>query len=188
MSICGMVPDAVIYTRYLWHYDFGLTVQPPISNDSYSRTNRDYCPQIIGSYITDQRTIPNLLVCPRCHGQMKVLSFIEQGDIIKKILRRLDLWKTRNHDPMTRKARDIFHSSSWTRHIRSFLKQTTIGFNRFFRSCVLRLHSGGDPKIGQNIAPFTNFPASLYCLCPSKIFRCLQLFAILNPHNMKFRN
>jgi hypothetical protein len=58
------------------------------------------------------------LVCPRCHGQMRVISFIEQADIIKKILRYLDLparsclavaggWDTRNHDPPARKATHI---------------------------------------------------------------------------------
>jgi hypothetical protein len=30
---------------------------------------------------------------------MKVISFIEDGAIIKKILMRLGLWETRNHDP-----------------------------------------------------------------------------------------
>ena len=47
------------------------------------------------------------LVCPRCHGQMRVISFIQQPEIIEKILKHLDLWETRRHDPPTRKATHI---------------------------------------------------------------------------------
>jgi hypothetical protein len=47
------------------------------------------------------------LVYPRCHGQMRVISFIAQPEIIEKILKHLDLWETRNHDPPTRKATHI---------------------------------------------------------------------------------
>jgi len=30
---------------------------------------------------------------------MKIIAFIEELDIIEKILRHLDLWDVRNHDP-----------------------------------------------------------------------------------------
>ena len=39
------------------------------------------------------------LVCAKCQGKMHIISFIEDGEIIEKILRHLDLWDTRNHDP-----------------------------------------------------------------------------------------
>jgi len=39
------------------------------------------------------------LVCPKCHGEMKIISFIEEFDVIEKILRHLDLWDIHNHDP-----------------------------------------------------------------------------------------
>ena len=39
------------------------------------------------------------LVCPKCQGQMRVISFIDGLDVIEKILRHLDLWDVRNHDP-----------------------------------------------------------------------------------------
>ncbi len=39
------------------------------------------------------------LICPKCHGQMRIISFIEELDIIEKILRHLGLWDIRNHDP-----------------------------------------------------------------------------------------
>jgi len=39
------------------------------------------------------------LLCPKCQGTMKIISFIEDLDIIEKILRHLELWDIRNHDP-----------------------------------------------------------------------------------------
>ncbi len=39
------------------------------------------------------------LLCPKCQGTMKSISFIEDLDIIEKILRHLNLWDIRNHDP-----------------------------------------------------------------------------------------
>jgi hypothetical protein len=45
------------------------------------------------------------LVCPKCQGQMKIISIIDDFEIINKILRvtfrlkHLDLWDIRNHDP-----------------------------------------------------------------------------------------
>ncbi len=44
------------------------------------------------------------LVCPNCSGSMKIISFIEDNEIIAKILRHLGLWETRNHDPPAPKA------------------------------------------------------------------------------------
>jgi hypothetical protein len=49
------------------------------------------------------------LLCPKCQGKMRIISFIEDGQIIRKILAHLGLWETRlmkakrsvasNHDP-----------------------------------------------------------------------------------------
>lgn len=39
------------------------------------------------------------LVCPKCSGKMRIISFIEEPDVIKDILLYLDLWAVRNHDP-----------------------------------------------------------------------------------------
>jgi hypothetical protein len=39
------------------------------------------------------------LCCSKCQGPMKVISFIEDDALIKKILVHLRLWDTRNHDP-----------------------------------------------------------------------------------------
>ncbi|NLF68851.1 MAG: hypothetical protein GX575_07325 [Candidatus Anammoximicrobium sp.] len=36
----------------------------------------------------------DMLICPRCSGQIKIVAFIEppQGDVIEKILRHGGLW------------------------------------------------------------------------------------------------
>lgn len=39
------------------------------------------------------------LLCPKYHGEMKIISFIEDEDTIRQILRHLGLWRTGNHDP-----------------------------------------------------------------------------------------
>ena len=39
------------------------------------------------------------LVCLKCAGKMRIISFIEEPDVIKAILLHLDLWAVRNHDP-----------------------------------------------------------------------------------------
>ncbi|MFH2059841.1 MAG: hypothetical protein ABIJ59_13185 [Pseudomonadota bacterium] len=39
------------------------------------------------------------LVCPKCQGQTKIISIIDDFEIIDKILKHLDLWDIRNHDP-----------------------------------------------------------------------------------------
>ncbi|MDD5487134.1 MAG: transposase [Dehalococcoidales bacterium] len=39
------------------------------------------------------------LLCPKCNGSMRIISFIEEEKTIKKILLHLDLWMPGNHDP-----------------------------------------------------------------------------------------
>jgi hypothetical protein len=39
------------------------------------------------------------LVCPKCQGVMKIIAFIEQKQVIGKILRHLKMRDTHNHDP-----------------------------------------------------------------------------------------
>ncbi len=39
------------------------------------------------------------LTCPKCHGKMKILSFIEDEEIIKKILKHLGLWDVKQRPP-----------------------------------------------------------------------------------------
>ena len=44
------------------------------------------------------------LLCPKCSEPMRIISFIEDSETIKKILVHLSLWETRNHDPPPRKV------------------------------------------------------------------------------------
>jgi hypothetical protein len=37
----------------------------------------------------------DLLICPKCQGLMRIISFIEDDRIIEKILKHLGLWETR---------------------------------------------------------------------------------------------
>jgi len=42
------------------------------------------------------------LTCPKCNGEMRIIAFIEQPLIIKKILKHLGVWGAHNHDPPKR--------------------------------------------------------------------------------------
>ena len=43
------------------------------------------------------------LLCPKCQGKMRIITFIEDDKVIEKILKHLGLWNVHNHDPPTRK-------------------------------------------------------------------------------------
>jgi hypothetical protein len=47
------------------------------------------------------------LTCPKCNDEMKIIAFIEQPLIIKKILKHLNLRETHNHDPPKKPAGEI---------------------------------------------------------------------------------
>ncbi len=49
------------------------------------------------------------LTCPKCNGQMRIISFIEDQEVIKKILRHLGLWSSFNAKPnwSLRQARQL---------------------------------------------------------------------------------
>ena len=39
------------------------------------------------------------LKCPKCGGKMKVISFIEQPSVIRRVLKHLDLWEDPSPPP-----------------------------------------------------------------------------------------
>ncbi len=39
------------------------------------------------------------LTCPKCQGRMRILAFIENEDVIKKILKHLGLWDQKTRSP-----------------------------------------------------------------------------------------
>ena len=45
------------------------------------------------------------LTCPKCQGRIRIISFIENLELIKKILKHLDLWDLRARPP-PKKGRD----------------------------------------------------------------------------------
>ena len=44
------------------------------------------------------------LTCPRCQSQMRILAFIEQPEIVKKILMHLGLWERKARPPPKTRA------------------------------------------------------------------------------------
>ena len=45
------------------------------------------------------------LTCPKCSGEMKVISVIEDEDVMKKILKHLGLWDRKARPPPKEKRR-----------------------------------------------------------------------------------
>jgi len=39
------------------------------------------------------------LTCPKCQGRMKIISFIEDEEVIEKILKHLGLWEMKARPP-----------------------------------------------------------------------------------------
>ena len=45
------------------------------------------------------------LICPKCQGEMRIISFIDQPGVIKKILQHLGLWKESQAPPVSEPPR-----------------------------------------------------------------------------------
>ncbi len=45
------------------------------------------------------------LICPKCQGEMRIISFIDQPDVIQKILQHLGLWED-SHAPPEKSQRE----------------------------------------------------------------------------------
>jgi hypothetical protein len=41
----------------------------------------------------------DLLICPKCQGKMTIISFIENEEVIEKILKHLGLWVLKSNPP-----------------------------------------------------------------------------------------
>ncbi len=48
------------------------------------------------------------LTCPKCQGRMKVISFIEDQEVVKKILKHLGLWGLKSKPPPKANAPPYF--------------------------------------------------------------------------------
>ena len=40
------------------------------------------------------------LTCPKCQGRMKIIAFIEDEEVIEKILKHLEWWKMKADLPL----------------------------------------------------------------------------------------
>jgi hypothetical protein len=61
-------------------------------NPESDTSNRKKCPLSWAALIRAVFEV-NPLVCPRCGGTMKIISFIQEEDVIRSILKHCNLWK-----------------------------------------------------------------------------------------------
>ena len=73
---------------------------PPLSKEFKKRC----------SYFIRKVYEANPLICPKCKGEMRIISFIDQPEVIKKILQHLGLWKE-SHAPPERTKENTFDPS-----------------------------------------------------------------------------
>jgi hypothetical protein len=57
-----------------------------------------------------------LLTCPKCQGEMRIISFIDQPEVIKKILQHLGLWEE-PHAPPDKTKKEITFDPSYSQLI-----------------------------------------------------------------------
>ena len=58
------------------------------------------------------------LTCPKCQGEMRIISFIDQPDVIKKILQHLGLWEESHAPPeKSQRKKEITFDPSYSQLI-----------------------------------------------------------------------
>ena len=57
------------------------------------------------------------LTCPKCQGEMRIISFIDQPDVIKKILQHLGLWEESHAPPKDSRMKEITLDTSYSQLI-----------------------------------------------------------------------
>jgi hypothetical protein len=70
---------------------------PVFSGDGFSKEYRKNWARLIQKIYE-----VNPLTCPKCHGRMRIVVFIEQPEIIKKILKHLGLWEWKACPPQAK--------------------------------------------------------------------------------------
>ncbi len=67
------------------------------------------------------------LLCPKCNGKMRIISFIDDKPTIRKILISLNLWMTGNHDPLeSSKSKSFNYPTNRTEDLYANLFETII--------------------------------------------------------------
>ena len=70
---------------------------PDFSGDGSSKEHRKNWARLVQKiYEVDP------LTCPKCQGRMRILAFIEDEDVIKKILKHLGMWAIKARPPPKR--------------------------------------------------------------------------------------
>jgi len=59
----------------------------------------------------------NPLVCPKCRGKMRVVAFIEDPDVIKKILKHLNLWDPKRPERPVSHAPPLIETPTYDDHV-----------------------------------------------------------------------
>jgi len=72
-----------------------------IKPDENAKPNRNWARLIQKIYEVDP------LTCPRCRGLMRIISIIDDQEVINKILSHLGLWQANQRPPPNPKSREI---------------------------------------------------------------------------------
>jgi hypothetical protein len=76
-------------TEISWKPEVIEIEAPPVSKELKKRW----------SYLIRKVYETDPLVCPKCSGEMRIISFIDQPEVIKKILQHLGLWEESQASP-----------------------------------------------------------------------------------------
>jgi hypothetical protein len=90
-----------------------------------ARDWKEHAPmKVIWSYFIRKVYETNPLICPKCQSEVRIISFIDQPDMIKKILQQLGLWEESHDPPQSELAgKQIKERSSIRPTASSFLKR-----------------------------------------------------------------
>jgi len=55
----------------------------------------------------------DLLTCPKCHGPMRIISFLENQDVIKKIFKHLGLWEVKPRPSRQKDKERPLYTEPW---------------------------------------------------------------------------
>jgi hypothetical protein len=85
--------------KQVWNFEFWCILE----TDELSKGSRKNWARLIRKiYEVDP------LVCQKCKGQMRIIAFIEEQEIVKKILKHLGLYLVRSKPPARAPPRDLW--------------------------------------------------------------------------------
>jgi hypothetical protein len=112
-ALCSHIPDQreqmVRYYGFYSNVSRGLRqkenqddlIPCVLEPDEKDKPNRNWARMIQKIYEVDP------LTCPQCKGLMRIISIIEDQEVINKILGHLDLWQANQRPPPKPKSREI---------------------------------------------------------------------------------